>query len=142
MSMFVSYSRADNSLEKLASLRARLAGNAEVYVDDLDWAAAGPDRTETVYHALARASVFVAVVSATYRKTAWTAWEFDVATSRGIPKLAYLPDGRLVDERSDEWPFASQAGSERVQPALPSAHEMSNCVVAGAAHVVPEPPHA
>ncbi|MFD6068096.1 hypothetical protein, partial [Amycolatopsis lurida] len=31
------------------------------------------------------------------------------ALKRGIPKLAYLPDGRLVDEHSDEWPFASAA---------------------------------
>ncbi|QXV60097.1 toll/interleukin-1 receptor domain-containing protein [Amycolatopsis sp. TNS106] len=109
MRMFVSYSRADNSLERLVALRARLAGSADVYVDDLDWAASGFDREDAVHRELVRASIFVAVVSITYRKTPWTAWEFDVALKRGIPKLAYLSDGRLVDEHSDEWPFASAA---------------------------------
>ncbi|RSM71066.1 hypothetical protein DL991_35790 [Amycolatopsis sp. WAC 01375] len=125
MSVFVSYSRADNSLEQLEALRARLAGDADVYVDDLDWAASGGDRADAVHRELARASVFVAVVSVTYGKTPWTAWEFDVALMRGIPKLAYLPDGRLVDERSDEWPFVPSALSESVLsvPTADTSHE-------------------
>ncbi|MFI9451028.1 TIR domain-containing protein [Amycolatopsis sp. NPDC052450] len=125
MNVFVSYSRADNSLEQLEALRARLAGDADVYVDDLDWAASGGDRADAVQRELARASVFVAVVSVTYGKTPWTAWEFDVALMRGIPKLAYLPDGRLVDERSDEWPFVPSALSENVLsvPTADTSHE-------------------
>jgi len=119
MSVFVSYSRADNTLQRLTALRDQLAESSDVYVDDLDWETSGADRGDAVRHELARASVFVAVVSASYRKTAWTAWEFDVATARGIRRLAYLPDGRFVDERSDEWPFAPQTESGSVEPAAP-----------------------
>ncbi|MEU5257605.1 toll/interleukin-1 receptor domain-containing protein [Amycolatopsis sp. NPDC021455] len=105
MSVFVSYARADNTLDDLVRLRKDLSGFCEVYVDDLDWPASGLGRLESVRRGLFGASVFVAVVSENYRKTPWTAWEFGQATLREIPKLAYLPTGRLVAEDSADWPF-------------------------------------
>jgi hypothetical protein len=107
MSTFVSYSRADNPVERLARLRDHLSGHYPgVYVDDLDWMTSGDNRLEIVCNQLLKASAFVAVVSDNYLKTPWTAWEFNVATARGVPKFAYLPNGALVNERSSNWPFA------------------------------------
>ncbi|MBN9745434.1 hypothetical protein DMP23_30870 [Amycolatopsis sp. A1MSW2902] len=106
MSIFVSYSRADNTLGRLAQLRDYLTRYSDVYVDDLDWMTSGVGRLESVYSHLLNASAFVAVVSESYRKTAWTAWEFNFATSHDIPKFAYLPDCDLVNERSKKWPFS------------------------------------
>lgn len=105
MGIFVSYSRADNTIEQLTRLRDRLASDSDVYVDDLDWTTTGISRLESVYGNLLNASTFVFVASKNYRKTAWTAWEFDLATLFDIPKFAYMPDGKVIDENSDEWPF-------------------------------------
>lgn len=105
MSVFVSYSRADHTLAGLVRLRHSLSGFREVYVDDLDWTRSGGTRLESVYRNLLGASLFVAVASENYCRTAWTAWEYELATLREIPKLAYLPTGTLVEEGSGGWPF-------------------------------------
>jgi hypothetical protein len=103
MSIFVSYSRADNTLERLSQLRGRLAKYSDVYVDDLDWMESGVGRLESVCARLLGASVFVAVVSKNYGKTPWTAWELNCAKLCKIPIFAYLPDGYLIDKSQDEW---------------------------------------
>ncbi len=109
MSIFVSYSRADCTRGGLIRLRRSLSVFQDVYVDDLDWPKSGLARRESVYRHLLEASLFVAVVSENYGLTAWTAWEFEMATLREIPKLAYLPTGALVGEDSAAWPFGSAA---------------------------------
>lgn len=112
MSVFVSYARADNSLEQLTRLRNHLANeHTDVYVDDLDWMTSGDNRLEIVCHQLVNASAFVAVVSENYLKTTWTTWEFGVAEELDIPRFAYLSNGELVDERSSGWPFNPLAHS-------------------------------
>lgn len=104
MRVFVSYARADNSIEDLRAFAVLVRHLGKPYVDDLE-PTNGVARRVAVEKALRAASTFVAVSSPHYLGTPWTQWEFGQAHRRGIPILALLPNGSLVDSSSAEWPW-------------------------------------
>jgi len=103
MNVFVSYSRADNSPERLLEIELILAPLGTVYIDDLHYPP-NADRYTAVHAALAAADLFLAVISNNYLHTPWTRYEFIRALRRGIPLLALTKtdavgkekDGRLM----------------------------------------------
>lgn len=101
MDVFVSYTRTDNSVDRLRVLEEKLKSLGKVYIDDLHFDP-GIDRNVSVETALKAASMLVVIVTSNYLKTEWTNKELRVAEERGIPVKALMPDGVLLDiEPSD-----------------------------------------
>ncbi|MBQ0894651.1 toll/interleukin-1 receptor domain-containing protein [Micromonospora sp. U56] len=94
MSAFVSYSRRDNSLGRLAEIEARLSHIGEVYIDDLHHPL-NVDRHNAVIAALDAADVFIAVMSPHYPQTPWTRYEVKEAARRGLPLLLLTETGAV-----------------------------------------------
>jgi hypothetical protein len=101
MNAFVSYSRRDNTLGRLAEIEARLSHIGEVYIDDLHHPS-NVDRHVAVVAALDAASVFIAVVSPHYPQTPWTRYEVKEAARRGLPLILLTETGAVRRARYDE----------------------------------------
>jgi hypothetical protein len=114
VTVFVSYARRDNHPSKLRAIELVARRLGTVYIDDVHGYDA-PDRRAAVESALARANMFLGVVSPHYLQTAWTRREFGVAVERDIPILALLPDGQLADQDDERWPW-------RGVPTAPAPH--------------------
>ncbi|NUP49889.1 MAG: toll/interleukin-1 receptor domain-containing protein [Catenulispora sp.] len=102
MKIFVSYSRRDNSPEKLLEIKRLTSKLGEPYIDDLHDHLDG-HRGETVEKALHEADSFVVVVTSNYLRTAWTRKEFELALKRGVPMLALKEDGTFIERSTEEW---------------------------------------
>ncbi|MET8203090.1 toll/interleukin-1 receptor domain-containing protein [Micromonospora taraxaci] len=92
MNAFVSYSRRDNPLWRLAEVELRLGAIGDVYIDDLHHPP-NVDRHVAVIAALDAASSFVAVLSPHYAQTPWTRFEVREAARRGLPLLLLTEAG-------------------------------------------------
>ncbi|MEU1644412.1 toll/interleukin-1 receptor domain-containing protein [Micromonospora zamorensis] len=101
MNVFVSYSRRDNSLLRLAEIEVRLSHIGEVYIDDLHHPL-DVDRHVAVIAALGAADVFIAVASPQYPHTPWTRHEVKEAARRGLPLLLLTETGAVRGARYDE----------------------------------------
>jgi TIR domain-containing protein len=98
---FVSYSRRDNSQQRLVEIESLLRRVGDIYIDDLHHPL-DVDRHIAAKDALSAADVFVAVLSATYAQTAWTRYELCVAANRGIPLLVLTRTGVLRTAQYEE----------------------------------------
>jgi hypothetical protein len=84
MKIFVSYSRSDNSHQRLVEISRQLQATGDsVYIDDIHHPAVG-DRRDAVLSALDQAEVFVVVKTENYLRTKWTRFEFERAMDAGI----------------------------------------------------------
>lgn len=108
MKVFVSYARQDNGCDTLRRIQQQVVTLGNPYIDDLQ-DHRGRDRLVMVEQALESAHIFVAVVSPSYLKTAWTRREFEIALNRDITMVALLADGALISRSSAAWPYG---GSE------------------------------
>lgn len=115
MIVFVSYARRDNCPAELRSIEIVAARLGTVYIDDVHGYDA-PDRRAAVESALAQADVLVGVATPTYLRTTWTRREFAIAVQRGIPIIALLPGGRLVNRDDYRWPWHGIVGAFIPQP--------------------------
>lgn len=103
--VFVSYIRRENGTSRLQEIAKIVSKLGRPYIDDLEFHRDDNDRYETVINAVRTAEIFVSVATPGYPRTTWTCWEFGVATARGIPRFALLPDGDLVESTSPLWPW-------------------------------------
>lgn len=120
MTVFVSYARRDNDIAVLAGIGDLLSRQpcriqkmltpqaapflnelfsplVDPYIDDLHYRRYGTDRHDAVEAALARATSFLVVESPKYRKTPWTAKEFDFACERGLRIFTLSFDKATID---------------------------------------------
>jgi hypothetical protein len=82
MTVFVSYSRRDNTPEDLARISHAVRHLGHVYIDDLQ---PSSPALRPVIWALRNATEFIAVLSPSYLTTPWTTYEFLEATRMRIP---------------------------------------------------------
>ncbi|HYQ67084.1 hypothetical protein [Actinophytocola sp.] len=120
MTVFVSYARCDNDMAvlqdiedllsrqpkrilKMLTVRARRHFDAlysplvDPYIDDLHHRRYGTDRHEAVAAALLSATSLLAVQSAMYGKTFWTAKEFNYASNQGMKIFILAFDKTTID---------------------------------------------
>lgn len=116
MRLFVSYSRRDNSLQRLLQVRDFLATADHAYIDDLEVHDPHEDRAQAVVNALECADAFVAVQSSNYLRTPWTRWEFNVALGRNMGVAALLPSWQLAPLGSSEWPWPQELKNDKPAP--------------------------
>jgi len=112
MIIFVSYARRDNGPHALREIEQVVTSLGIPYVDDVHSHDA-TDRRAVVERALRVAAVFVGVVSPNYLQTPWTRHEFALAVYQGIPVIAFLPNGRLVDSAAVDWPWRHETARVR-----------------------------
>lgn len=103
--VFVSYIRRENERSRLQEIAVIVSKIGRPYIDDLQAHRGDVNRYETVTNAVRTADIFVAVATPGYPRTVWTCWEFGVATTRGIPRFALLPNGTLAGPWSPLWPW-------------------------------------
>ncbi|MGK5521267.1 toll/interleukin-1 receptor domain-containing protein [Micromonospora sp. URMC 107] len=101
MNAFVSYSRRDNPLRRLAEIEAQLSHLGHVYIDDLHHPPS-IDRHAAVIAALKTAEVFIAVTSPNYPHTPWTRFEVSEAARRKIPLLLLTTNDEIRSAYYDE----------------------------------------
>lgn len=94
MKIFVSYSRADNSIERLVHISRSLSWMGHVYVDDLHYDAS-VDRSALVLDRLNEADTFVAVLTQRYLRTAWTIREVECAQRMDLKLFTLEMTGEL-----------------------------------------------
>lgn len=102
VTVFVSYARGDHSLWRLRKIESRVLEFGEPYIDDLHGLGA-PDRRRHVKERLEAASVFLAVSSPAYFRTAWTRWELLRASTLGTLMMALAPSGEVSAGTPREW---------------------------------------
>lgn len=128
MNVFVSYARRDNCDDALRRIQQQVATLGSPYIDDLQ-DHRGRDRLAMVEEALESAQAFVAVMTPSYLKTAWTCREFEFALRRDIPMMALLTDGTFVRARStsapdDRGPTARAVEVERTEHGAVVGHRV------------------
>ncbi|MFI7159630.1 TIR domain-containing protein [Micromonospora chalcea] len=101
MNAFVSYSRRDNPLGRLAEIEALLSRIDTIYIDDLHHPL-DVDRHVAVIAALDAADAFIAVASPHYPQTPWTRYEVKEAARRGLPLLLLTETDAIRSARYDE----------------------------------------
>ncbi|WP_435151018.1 toll/interleukin-1 receptor domain-containing protein [Micromonospora aurantiaca (nom. illeg.)] len=101
MNAFVSYSRRDNPLGRLAEIEELLSQIGTVYIDDLHHPT-NIDRHLAVIAALDAADTFIAVASPRYPQTPWTRYEVKEAARRGLPLLLLTETDSVRRARYDE----------------------------------------
>ncbi|MET8367625.1 toll/interleukin-1 receptor domain-containing protein [Micromonospora sp. NPDC005194] len=101
MNAFVSYSRRDNPLGRLAEVELQLGAIGDVYIDDLHHPP-NVNRHVAVIAALEAASTFIAVLSPHYAQTPWTRYEVREAARRGLPLLLLTEAGAVREGSYDE----------------------------------------
>ncbi|WBB79571.1 hypothetical protein O7606_26050 [Micromonospora sp. WMMD882] len=123
----MSYSRRDNSLERLVQIEALLGHLKSVYIDDLHHPH-DIDRHFAVTCALEAAGTFIAVVSPNYLHTLWTRFEASEAARRGVPLLLLTGTDTLRPARYDE--LVAVAGVD----VPPDSRHNSRCLKAASAN--------